>query len=53
MGVRDLARRIREKVKPRVTESYESKRARSEVDQGSTRELLGPSDGMTGNTERF
>ena len=54
MSVGDLARKIgrRLKPKPKVTDTYESKRARGATGKDSTKDVLGPTGGMLGNTDR-
>ena len=53
VSVGDLARKIGRKLKPKpkVTETYESKRARGDADD-SANTALGPTGGMLGNTDR-
>ena len=56
MSVGDLARKIGRKLKPKqkpkVTDTYESKRARGDADDDSANKVLGPTGGMLGNTDR-
>ena len=54
VSVGDLARKISRKLKPKpkVTDTYESKRARGDASDDSANKALGPTGGMLGNTDR-